>query len=243
MVNKGNSEAANVNIDENAETDLTSLVNEDIQNNFSASQSSEKSLMDPITSVGVTDPIQNIGIHNGAATHGMIFNQNDDFANEPSWLARTSLAIKGFISMQLYEGHGNALAPSPAWNDMGISVKHEFDPFHAVALEAGQETFPVYLANKDGKYDDHRSISWLGASYTYSFSTLEIFNIHPEARILTGISTAGPIAKFSAGLVFRTSSQISVAASPEVTSLFIKDHGTIKSGGKFGLTYSMIFHF
>ena len=176
--------------------------------------------------------------------HDRLYDGNEDFLTAPDWFSRVSFSYRmlGMGVEKLFQGADN-LAAAPPWNGFGGSLKYELDPFQAVALEGGLETFPVYLSNKDGGFDNHRSIAWGGVSYTYSASLLELWIMHPQARILTGWSSAGPIAKLSTGLVFNLSSQMGVSVDPEATFLAIKDHGSVKIGEKLGLTGSVIFHF
>ncbi len=227
------------------DADITSQP-ETVNNNAgNIPQSSEKIAVEQaMKPIAFTNPIlppqNNIGYPSSDTRP--LFNGGDGYFTEPDWMARVSLAYRGMPTAKLYQGQtDNAIVPP--WNNMGWAAKYEFDPFSAVAVEGGLETFPVYLVNSAGGLTGHHSIGWGGVSYTYSFSLAEVLGIHPEVRALAGMSTAGPIAKLSAGLVFQPAGQFSFSVDPEYTALFIKEEGAVRAGSKLGLTYSVRFHF
>jgi hypothetical protein len=196
-------------------------------------------------SINTTDPIipvtKNVGYN--APGHNPLFNGSEGYFNEPDWMARLSIGLRytGIGSGTFYQAHDDIAAP-PSWNEMGLAVKYELSPFNAIAIEAGQETFPVYLI-RNGTITDHHSIAWIGGSYTQSFPLFQLFGIHPEVRGLLAGSTAGPIGKISAGLAWRATDNFGFSIAPEATALFIKENGAITAGGKLGLSASIILHF
>ena len=69
------------------------------------------------------------------------------------------------------------------------------------------------------------------------------FDIQPEFRILGAESTAGPIAKFSAGIVLPITPRLSFSLDGEETMLFIQNNGANLTGNKLALTGALTFHF
>ncbi len=230
----------------NDKTPARSETVKDINNNnmpspVAAENIAAESLMPPIASAEPMIPVvKNVGTY--SPNHSALYDGSDGFFAEPDWMARVSVRFRYMPAAKLYQGQIDN-EHTPAWNNMGWGLKYELDPFNAVALEGGVETFPVFLAAKGGGFTGYNSIAWGGASYTYSFAYAEVFGIHPEVRGLAGVSTAGPIAKISAGLVFEPYRQIGFSIDPEYTALFIKEAGVVAAGSKIGLTASMIVHF
>lgn len=191
-------------------------------------------------------PITATEVHAPAAKTIGDNGRNRDLLNsmansESAGISRFSMHVTGISTLQLNQGRNNIT--SPLRNNIAGGVKYDLDPTDAVALEAGQETFPIFLANSKGGYDEHRFITWAGASWTYSAIWLELFTVHPEIRVLAAGSTAGPLAKFSGGLVLPISSRISLSSDIEETVLLVNVNGALAAGSKLGLTGSITFHF
>ncbi|MEP7234450.1 MAG: hypothetical protein ABI778_04060 [Ignavibacteriota bacterium] len=245
-VNRAVAESENnlaTTVDNNSAEDIET-VNNNVSNGTTVHD--DIALAASMPTIGLATPmipeVKNIG--GSSAGHTPLYDGNEGFFSEPEWMAHMSVILRGMPAptSKVFQG-GKDQAAVPPWNNVGWGLKYEIDPFSAVALEGGLETFPVYLLGKDGKFTGHHSIGWGGASFTYSFPFAEILAIHPEVRALAGMSSAGPITKFSAGLVFQPVGQFSVSVDPEYTALFIKENGAITAGSKFGLTGSIRFHF
>ncbi|MFI5263681.1 MAG: hypothetical protein ACHQM6_04115 [Candidatus Kapaibacterium sp.] len=160
----------------------------------------------------------------------------------PAGTGRLSARLTGIMTAKLYQGQ-NSIS-TPIWNNIGLGLKYDLDASNAIGIEAGQEKFPLFLANSQkGGFDDHQSITWVGASWTYSAIHLEVLGIHPEVRALVAESNAGPIGKFSTGLVFPFSARISFSTDAEYTMLPIKSNGAYLTGNKLALTAAFTFHF
>ena len=161
----------------------------------------------------------------------------------PSFDGRLSARLTGIAASKLYQGNDMAFSSSKNFDWAG-AIKYDVDPSNAFGVEAGHEKFPLYLANGNGGYDDYRSISWAGISWTYSAVYLDLpLGIHPELRAVVAESTAGPIIKGSFGAVLPLTPRLSFAVDGEETMLPIRSNGTNLIGNKFALSGSLIFHF
>ncbi len=155
-------------------------------------------------------------------------------------IGRFSARLSGIATSKLFQGANTSL---PIWNNYGAAVKYDLDVSNAVGLEYGHETFPIYLSNGKGGYDNYQSITWCGASFNYSAIYVELLGVHPEFRILAAESNAGLIAKISGGLVLPLNARFSISSNLEETMLFIQSNGTNITGNKLALTGSLTYHF
>ncbi|MDP4231124.1 MAG: hypothetical protein Q8916_12050 [Bacteroidota bacterium] len=213
------------------------VVEEHADNSSFKENTIAENILKPITITDAREPKDAIG-DNGSGRG--LFNPESNPAG--SGVSRLSASIKGIGTLQFDQGRHDVTLP--VWNNFGVGLKWDADPMNAFAIEAGQETFPIYLSNGKGGYDDHRSITWGGASWTYSAIYLQLFNtIIPEARALAGLSSAGPITKFSVGFVMPISNTFSFSTDFEQSLLFVNVNGNPTAGSKRAITGSLIFHF
>ena len=155
-----------------------------------------------------------------------------------------SLRLTGIMTSKLLQGNNMTL---PLSKNLGLAVKMDLDRTTSVRAEAGIEggieTFPLYLSNGKGGFTSISSISWLGASFTFSAPATELFNFYPEARILGAASNGGPIVKGSLGLVFPINPMLSFSMDGEETMLFIQSNGAYLTGNKLAVTAALTLHF
>jgi len=116
-------------------------------------------------------------------------------------IGKFSLRLTAIAASKLSQGNDMNFSTTKNFDWQG-AVKYDLDPSDAVGVEFGNEVFPIYLHNANGGYDQHRSISWIGGSFTYSAIYLDLpLGLTPEFRILGAGSTSGLfVMKGSAGL-------------------------------------------
>ena len=233
MLNQSNS----ISREESKDNTSASKTTEVVANNSQMTEYANKSLdiLAAITPVIIPTPsIKAIG--SDGSNHGFP-HLTEAFNKQSSDISRFSIKIQGIGAAHLNQGSNNIAMP--LLNNFGVGFKYDLDPSNAIAIEAGQETFPVYLANGDNR----RLMTWVGGSWNYSAIFLEMLGIHPEIRGLIGESNVGPIGKFSIGLAMPVSTGISISSGVEYTGLMINVNGTATVGTKLALTAAFTFHF
>jgi len=213
---------------------------------FSKLRSVETSLP-VITSVNPISSTQDQYVAN-PFDHNAITEVNNEFNAEMAWSERISLSISRMSTLKFYPGRQD-MATVPSMNNWGAALKYQISPIIGIGIEGGRETFPFYREKGNDMYDEFYSITWGGASITVSDPLLTIFDCHPEARVVAGFGTAGPMGKISAGFIWQPSRTISFSPELEYTGVYIKNTGVfiedqdVSSGGKLGFTASMAIHF
>ena len=171
---------------------------ETVKNNISStnvnitSVVSEKSaITESLKPIGFVDPLipSPKAIGNNGSNRGLLHTEEMvDIGT--SGIGKISVRFTGIATSKLYQGQNNITLP--IWNNIGIGMKYDFASVFAGAVEAGQETFPIYLANGSGGYNNYKSITWFGVSGTVTGIYVDLpLNAHPEVRMLGAWSNAG----------------------------------------------------
>ena len=216
--------------------------NSQVKNNSQVSENANKSLdiLAAITPIEARTPVFKAIGDNRSDRRPL--NEEDMIDLGTTGTGRLSLRFTGIAASKLFQGSSNTTLP--IWNNIGIAGKYDFASVFAGAVEIGQETFPIYLANGKGGFDNYQSMKWIGVSGTVTGIYVNWpMDIHPEVRLLGGISNVGPIAKISGGIILPVTARISFSTDVEETMLFIQSNGAYLTGNKLALTGALTFHF
>ena len=185
----------------------------------------------------------------GGIPHGANEPTRSEYVSESSWGDKFSVSIRHFSSLKFYPGRLD-MAPRPSVNNWGAALNYHLSNTVAIGIEAGRETYPFYKERANEMYDEYYSITWGGVSLTLSDLNFEILGCRPEARILTGYSTAGPMGKLSAGFIWEPVHNISLSPELEYTGTYVKNTGVfiegnddVTFGAKLGFTVSAMVRF
>jgi hypothetical protein len=127
---------------------------------------------------------------------------------------------------------------------MRVAINYHLSENSRIGLEVGSETFlQSFTGLENGKtirYEQNYPAIWIGTSYQYSFSGIELLSgARPFVRSIAGGTAVGPLLKGSVGLMHEYNNMIGISAAIEGTALGYAYQDKLFSTQKVGFTLGL----
>lgn len=159
--------------------------------------------------------------------------------------ADITLRIRGLAGLKWYPDrpeNGSAAAT----DNLAIGALYHVDDNHALGLEMGRETLPLFIL-EGGPLQPRtpiNSIFWLGAAYQYTHEPIDALGgLQPFARAFIGGTRSGPLNKAIIGMDYEINDRLSVGLGAEFSALIYQQGDIWFSTEKLGLSYSLQYRF
>lgn len=156
---------------------------------------------------------------------------DDDYQIEVSLRGMSGLYL---TQQQLVSnGRNNLLA------NLGVGMAYRFSNSFSVTAEAGQETFPLFIAGTSGLYL-RENLWWgtVGARYTIQ-PIRALWDIQPVMQVSGGFSGSGPLVRAFTGLAWQADSRVVFRAGVEGMQAMFNYTSGWESARKLNFTYSV----
>lgn len=157
---------------------------------------------------------------------------------EPQWVA--SIVQHGGIANF---PNRSASGSEPVLNNVSLAMMYALTPDHAIGVEAGQETFPIYLV-REGNYEQKPVMTYVGAAYRFMPQSWEIVSgVRPFGQAVLGGAASGIVTKATLGLGWTPDRAITLTLGVEAMSLFYQFQGSSYGAQKLSLLYGAAINF
>lgn len=157
---------------------------------------------------------------------------------EPQWVV--SIVQHGGIANF---PNRSASGSEPVLNNVSLAMMYALTPDHAIGVEAGQETFPIYLV-REGNYEQKPVMTYAGAAYRFMPQSWEIISgVRPYGQAVLGGAASGIVTKATLGLGWTPDRAVTLTLGVEAMSLFYQFQGNSYGAQKISLLYGAAVNF
>ncbi len=130
-----------------------------------------------------------------------------------------SLQAWGFSTIMLFPDRDPDKTKIPTLNNLSLELCYDLGSGLSIGLAGGQETFPIYISNSEGKLEYNTSIKWLCMTFGYNGESVFVDELNPFVKLLGGSTVSGPVVKALAGISWQPDSNTRLMLGVEGTFL------------------------
>lgn len=152
-----------------------------------------------------------------------------------------TVSVRGISGLTMYP-YRDMVGSATMFNNITGILSYSLTKHHAVGMEIGTETFPMYALDQsqDGiwNFTQKPQMMFGGLHYQYTGSSLEEFSaLQPVLRGFVGGTNWGPLLKGTVGLQYNPNDMITLGLGMEGTALWYTQQSQWFSTQKLSFTY------
>lgn len=154
-----------------------------------------------------------------------------------------AVSLRGLSSIFVPTESGVSNSNDYPVRNLSIGVQRFLSPNWSLAIEGGQEQFPLWVDGTDGLYL-RQSMVWAAVGARYTMSPVNwLYNAQPTAQVAFGGSKTGPLMRASLGASYDISNRIALNAGVEAMSVLLHYQNTYELPWKYGISYGLTIKF